>query len=109
MFLLSDSAEMVRQELDARFLAANSTTGPTSTTTTSVATSTPYMRQETHHHQHQHTHLHQHQHSIVPGPAAPTIFTPPVVREGENLYTFNFLSGISAGAQVFQNIGVAQF
>lgn len=60
---LVDQADLLRRELDNRFLDRGGL---------SVASS-PYLRQELHHHQHQHTHLHQHQHqqSVQQSPPNP--------------------------------------
>lgn len=91
IFIIVDQTDLLRRELDNRFLdrsglsqppgapqpnpptsIATSLSGPTSAQTTppGSANSTPgpqpsnvpFLRQELHHHQHQHTHLHQHQH-----------------------------------------------
>lgn len=61
--LFLDQADMLRRELDSRFLASsqdrNLTVGP------------PYLRTEMHHHQHQHTHVHQHTATpLIPAVAA---------------------------------------
>ncbi|XP_052562443.1 proline-rich protein 36 isoform X6 [Culex pipiens pallens] len=76
---VSDQADMLRRELDNRFLDRSGLS--------SVPTS-PYLRQELHHHQHQHTHLHQHQHQhqhqpILPTAPAPTsaLFPPPLFKD----------------------------
>uniref|UniRef100_A0A182TYE3 Uncharacterized protein n=1 Tax=Anopheles melas TaxID=34690 RepID=A0A182TYE3_9DIPT len=73
---VSDQADMLRRELDNRFLDRSGlTAGPPGP---------PYLRQELHHHQHQHTHLHQHQHQpMLPGAAggAPTLFPPPLFKD----------------------------
>lgn len=86
-----DQTDLLRRELDNRFLDRSGLTQPVSVSSqlnsssapTSVASSlsgqspsqtppgsanatqqsnVPFLRQELHHHQHQHTHLHQHQH-----------------------------------------------
>jgi autism susceptibility gene 2 protein len=90
LLITADQTDLLRRELDNRFLERGGLTqqagGPqpnaSSSAPTSVATSisqstppgsanstpgsqqsnVPYLRQELHHHQHQHTHLHQHQH-----------------------------------------------
>lgn len=48
----SDQADMLRRELDSRFLASSQERA--------LAVGPPYLRTEMHHHQHQHTHVHQH-------------------------------------------------
>lgn len=66
--------DVLRRELDNRFLDRAAMTG---------VPSTPFLRQELHHHQHQHTHLHQHQ-PLIPSAAVPSsqapIF-PPMFKE----------------------------
>ncbi|KAL5277681.1 AUTS2 family protein [Megaselia abdita] len=72
-----DHADLLRRELDSRFLdrAGNpGSTGPPP----SVGQSAPTLfRQELHHHQHQHTHLHQHQSMGGPTSLPPTVGPPP--------------------------------
>ncbi|KAH8399834.1 hypothetical protein KR215_003388, partial [Drosophila sulfurigaster] len=52
----NDQADLLRRELDSRFLDRSGLTQPPPPPTSSST----YLRQELHHHQHQHTHLHQH-------------------------------------------------
>lgn len=77
--LVADQADLLRRELDSRFLASQDRTlnvGPP-----------PYLRTEMHHHQHQHTHVHQHTAPILPPPPAPSLFPTPLVSNchGQNL------------------------
>ncbi|KAM8718810.1 hypothetical protein ACLKA7_001509 [Drosophila subpalustris] len=71
----NDQADLLRRELDSRFLDRSGLTQPPPTS------SSTYLRQELHHHQHQHTHLHQHPQmlSAAPMSSANTILpqTPP--------------------------------
>ncbi|KAK9503465.1 hypothetical protein O3M35_010014 [Rhynocoris fuscipes] len=62
----SNQGDLLRRELDSRFLASQDRG--------------PYIRTEMHHHQHQHTHVHQHTTPIIP-PPPPTLFTPPIFKE----------------------------
>ncbi|XP_034489322.1 mucin-3A isoform X2 [Drosophila innubila] len=86
----NDQADLLRRELDSRFLDRSGLTQPPPTS------SSTYLRQELHHHQHQHTHLHQHQHpqmlsaapistanTILPQtpPASSQIFPPPLFKD----------------------------
>ncbi|KAK5637727.1 hypothetical protein RI129_000095, partial [Pyrocoelia pectoralis] len=69
----ANQADMLRRELDNRFLASQDRTlniGPP-----------PYLRAEMHQHQHHHTHVHQHTTSILPPPppSASTLFPSPLV------------------------------
>jgi hypothetical protein len=71
MMIVTDQADLLRRELDSRFLASHDRTlnvGPP-----------PYLRTEMHHHQHQHTHVHQHTTPILPPPPAPSLFPTPLV------------------------------
>lgn len=65
----ADQADLLRRELDNRFLDRAGLTG--------AVPPSPYLRQELHHHQHQHTHLHQHQQLLTPAPPAPAPHFPP--------------------------------
>lgn len=69
---LSDQADMLRRELDSRFLASQDRSLPVAPP--------PYMRTEMHQHQHHHTHVHQHTTSLLPPPPASTLFPSPLVR-----------------------------
>lgn len=90
-----DQADMLRRELDSRFLASSQERA--------LAVGAPYLRTEMHHHQHQHTHVHQHTatplipavastNATIPNattlPPAPTsaLYPPPLVN---NLNTNN--------------------
>lgn len=74
---VAGQADLLRRELDNRFLASQDRNvgvgvgnlGPS-----------PYLRTEMHHHQHQHTHVHQHTTPLLPPTAATTLFPPPIVR-----------------------------
>ncbi|KAF5269639.1 hypothetical protein FQR65_LT05978 [Abscondita terminalis] len=70
----SNQADMLRRELDNRFLASQDRTlniGPP-----------PYLRAEMHQHQHHHTHVHQHTTSILPPPpSASTLFPTPLFKD----------------------------
>lgn len=74
---VAGQADLLRRELDNRFLASQDRNvgvgvgnlGPP-----------PYLRTEMHHHQHQHTHVHQHTTPLLPPTAATTLFPPPIVR-----------------------------
>lgn len=68
---ISDSTDMLRRELDNRFLA-------TQDRGLGVAPP-PYLRTEMHQHQHHHTHVHQHTTSLLPPSAAPTMYPSPLV------------------------------
>lgn len=72
--IIADQADLLRRELDNRFLDRAGLTGvPTP----------PYLRQELHHHQHQHTHLHQHQ-QLIPTAAqsaSAPLFPPPLFKD----------------------------
>lgn len=68
MYFLLDQADLLRRELDTRFLASQER----------AALAAPFLRTEMHHHQHQHTHVHQHTTPLLP-PPPPTLFTPPMV------------------------------
>jgi autism susceptibility gene 2 protein len=108
---LVDQTDMLRRELDSRFLdrsginqpislatgTSQSSTptsmgGPTQPTPPGSASNTPgppqsnvpFLRQELHHHQHQHTHLHQHQHqhqSLLPAAPSASLFPPPLFKD----------------------------
>ncbi|XP_053678650.1 serine-rich adhesin for platelets-like [Anopheles nili] len=71
---VSEQADLLRRELDNRFLDRSGLTA--------VSTGPSYLRQELHHHQHQHTHLHQHQ-SLITGPTVgtPALFPPPLFKD----------------------------
>lgn len=73
-FTAADQADLLRRELDNRFLDRAGLTG--------VPPPSPYLRQELHHHQHQHTHLHQHQ-QLLPAasPAPAPLFPPPLFKD----------------------------
>ncbi|XP_050521494.1 uncharacterized protein LOC126894483 isoform X2 [Daktulosphaira vitifoliae] len=61
----SNQADMLRRELDSRFLASSQERA--------LAVGAPYLRTEMHHHQHQHTHVHQHTATpLIPSVAAAT-------------------------------------
>ncbi|KAJ8923431.1 hypothetical protein NQ315_001990, partial [Exocentrus adspersus] len=62
----ANQADMLRRELDNRFLA-------TQDRTLGVAPP-PYLRTEMHQHQHHHTHVHQHTTSLLPPPAASSLY-----------------------------------
>ncbi|XP_018319057.1 autism susceptibility gene 2 protein isoform X2 [Agrilus planipennis] len=70
----TNQTDMLRRELDNRFLAAQDRTlnvGPP-----------PYLRTEMHQHQHHHTHVHQHTTSILPPPpTASTLFPSPIFKD----------------------------
>jgi hypothetical protein len=66
---------MLRRELDNRFLASQDRS-------LGVAPP-PYLRTEMHQHQHHHTHVHQHTTSLLPPPAASSLFPSPLVRFGK--------------------------
>lgn len=74
--LLPNQADLLRRELDSRFLASQDRSlnvGPP-----------PYLRTEMHHHQHQHTHVHQHSASqaLLGAPPTPTpVFPPPLFKD----------------------------
>lgn len=72
--IAADQADLLRRELDNRFLDRAGLTG--------VPPPSPYLRQELHHHQHQHTHLHQHQ-QLLPAasPAPAPLFPPPLFKD----------------------------
>lgn len=69
---LSDQADMLRRELDTRFLASQDRSLPVAPP--------PYLRTEMHQHQHHHTHVHQHTTSLLPPPPTSTLFPSPLVR-----------------------------
>lgn len=60
-FLPVDQADLLRRELDNRFLDRSGAAG--------MAPGAPFMRQEMHHHQHQHQHQHTHLHQQILPPA----------------------------------------
>ncbi|KAJ8959648.1 hypothetical protein NQ318_021835 [Aromia moschata] len=62
----TNQADMLRRELDSRFLASQDRT-------LGVAPP-PYLRTEMHQHQHHHTHVHQHTTSLLPPPPASTLY-----------------------------------
>ncbi|XP_019881497.2 fibrosin-1-like protein isoform X3 [Aethina tumida] len=62
----TNQTDMLRRELDNRFLASQDRTLP------------PYLRTEMHQHQHHHTHVHQHTTSLLPPQAASTLFPSPL-------------------------------
>ncbi|CAG9857825.1 unnamed protein product [Phyllotreta striolata] len=62
----SNQADMLRRELDSRFLASQDRS-------LGVAPP-PYLRTEMHQHQHHHTHVHQHTTSLLPSPAASSLY-----------------------------------
>lgn len=75
VFLFIEGQEILREELNRRFLAAQEQSG-----LPPVLSSTPYVRTDIHQHQHMHQHQHQHTHqhmfalpgltgSLVPSPA----------------------------------------
>lgn len=64
-----DQADMLRRELDSRFLASSQERA--------LAVGAPYLRTEMHHHQHQHTHVHQHTATpLIPAVAATSATIP---------------------------------
>lgn len=69
---VSGQTDLLRRELDNRFLASQDRNvgnlGPP-----------PYLRTEMHHHSHQHTHVHQHTTPLLPPPAATSLFPAPIV------------------------------
>lgn len=73
---VAGQADLLRRELDNRFLASQDRN-------VSVGVGNlgppPYLRTEMHHHQHQHTHVHQHTTPLLPPAAATTLFPPPIV------------------------------
>jgi hypothetical protein len=71
----TNQADMLRRELDNRFLASQDRS-------LGVAPP-PYLRTEMHQHQHHHTHVHQHTTSLLPPPAASSLFPSPLVRFGK--------------------------
>ncbi|XP_072394312.1 uncharacterized protein [Diabrotica undecimpunctata] len=62
----TNQADMLRRELDSRFLASQDRS-------LGVAPP-PYLRTEMHQHQHHHTHVHQHTTSLLPPPAASSLY-----------------------------------
>ncbi|KAJ8928047.1 hypothetical protein NQ314_019417 [Rhamnusium bicolor] len=62
----TNQADMLRRELDNRFLASQDRS-------LGVAPP-PYLRTEMHQHQHHHTHVHQHTTSLLPPPAASSLY-----------------------------------
>ncbi|XP_030752083.1 autism susceptibility gene 2 protein-like isoform X3 [Sitophilus oryzae] len=62
-----DQTDMLRRELDNRFLASQDRA-------LGVPPS-PYLRTEMHQHQHHHTHVHQHTTSLLPPPSASALFS----------------------------------
>lgn len=66
-----DQADMLRRELDSRFLASQDRTLPVAPP--------PYLRTEMHQHQHHHTHVHQHTTSLLAPPPSSTLFPSPLV------------------------------
>uniref|UniRef100_A0AAR5QAP4 Uncharacterized protein n=1 Tax=Dendroctonus ponderosae TaxID=77166 RepID=A0AAR5QAP4_DENPD len=62
-----DQTDMLRRELDNRFLASQDRG-------LGVAPP-PYLRTEMHQHQHHHTHVHQHTTSLLPPPGASALFS----------------------------------
>ncbi|CAH0564770.1 unnamed protein product, partial [Brassicogethes aeneus] len=66
----NNQTDMLRRELDNRFLASQDRS-------LGVAPP-PYLRTEMHQHQHHHTHVHQHTTSLLPPPAASSIFPSPL-------------------------------
>ncbi|SPP86454.1 serine-rich adhesin for platelets isoform X1 [Drosophila guanche] len=65
----NDQADLLRRELDSRFLDRSGLSVPP------TPPSSTYLRQELHHHQHQHTHLHQHQ-QMMPAASVSVTATP---------------------------------
>ncbi|XP_041451834.1 serine-rich adhesin for platelets [Drosophila obscura] len=65
----NDQADLLRRELDSRFLDRSGLSVPP------TPPSSTYLRQELHHHQHQHTHLHQHQ-QLLPAASVSTTAMP---------------------------------
>ncbi|XP_066153560.1 autism susceptibility gene 2 protein homolog isoform X4 [Euwallacea fornicatus] len=61
-----DQADMLRRELDSRFLASQDR----------ALAPPPYLRTEMHQHQHHHTHVHQHTTSLLPPPGASALYSP---------------------------------
>ena len=87
-------ADILRRELDSRFLATQERSGvtgglpggPNGTTGAGGFLPQPFLHTEMHHHQHQHTHIHQHNSpstsnsssaGIPPTSASPSIGLPP--------------------------------
>lgn len=66
----TNQADMLRRELDNRFLASQDRT-------LGVAPP-PYLRTEMHQHQHHHTHVHQHTTSLLPPTAGSSLFPSPL-------------------------------
>lgn len=64
IFEFLDQADLLRRELDNRFLASQER---------SIGVAPAFLRTEMHHHQHQHTHVHQHQ--------APALYPPPLFKD----------------------------
>lgn len=91
----ADQTDMLRRELDNRFLASQDRG-------MGVAPP-PYLRTEMHQHQHHHTHVHQHTTSLLPPPAGSTLFPSPLVSE-YFLYFISFLSlnRISALSNIYR-------
>lgn len=73
-----DEADILRRELDSRFLASQERS-----LVTASAAAPPYLRTEMHHHQHQHTHVHQHTASLLPPPSATALYPPPALVSNE--------------------------
>ena len=79
-------ADLLRRELDNRFLATGGSSGPNGSAGASSLLHQPFMHTEMHHHQHQHTHIHQHNSpstsgssgsAIPPTTASPSLGLPP--------------------------------
>ncbi|XP_059480502.1 autism susceptibility gene 2 protein homolog isoform X2 [Neocloeon triangulifer] len=70
--LFTTSADMLRRELDSRFLASSQDRPPLGPP--------HFLRAEMHHHQHQHTHVHQHTSPIIP-----SMMPPPMVSQFKDI------------------------
>ncbi|CAB3370286.1 Hypothetical predicted protein [Cloeon dipterum] len=71
--LFTSSADMLRRELDSRFLASSQDRA--------ALAPPPFLRAEMHHHQHQHTHVHQH----TTSPIIPPMMPPPMVGQFKDI------------------------
>lgn len=74
---VTGQTDMLRRELDNRFLASSQE--PHRNVSVGNIGPPPYLRTEMHHHQHQHTHVHQHTTPMLPPSAGTTLFPPPIV------------------------------
>lgn len=80
---VTGQTDLLRRELDNRFLASQDRNVPAAVTNLGPP---PYLRTEMHHHQHQHTHVHQHTTPLLPPPATSSLFPPPIVSSYNKLF-----------------------